>query len=914
MSKSVYLLIFTLILLYSQKVNAQNISNEGTEFWAVFPTHRPTGANTLANITIYVTSKENSEVTVSCGTYTSGPKAIPANTSVPFEVPRNQAYIDETESYPTRAIAASVLPKGIHVKVTDNQPKVAAYAHIYAGRRSAASLLLPVEAAGQKYYSMNFTQSPNEGNNFIVIVATEDDTDVRIHNGNTIIPIHLNLKGDVFEYRSIDATDLTGTFIDVDPMSSGCKKFVAFSGSSADNIGDCVLAPNTAVSRDPLFQQLYPVNSWGKNYGIVPFIDRRHIIRVLAQEDNTTVKTDGILVATLNAGMYYTSPISSAASLVTADKNISVTQYSLSQACSGVNGGARTGDPEMILLNPVEFNIKKITLFSSKDEAISEKYINIYMKTSGTSTFKIDGAAPNKPWLPVPSNPEYSYIQIGLDIELTSVTLMADVGFNAVAYGFGNVESYGYSAGTNLASNNYLLVTNESKTLESPDACVDEPASFKVVLPYQVSKIIWTLNEGVPFVDAAPVATPIIMNGEVYYAYFYLANKEFELADLGENEMKVDINLAATMAGCPGAPLALIFKFNVDALPVPDFDFTPGTNICPDVPVQFFDRSNSNTVGKNIARWTWTFDDGKIETTQNPFHTFTSGGEHSVKLSVATETGCMSDVKDIPVNVRPRMTAKFSAPSVVCPSIEFSITDQSSIETNGKIAKWFWNFGDGKPTITKFDALPFTYSYSEAGSYTITLVTESENDGCQSLPSAPKVVTVASLPNVNFEIPTVCQAEVAVFKNTSTNELGTETGLQYFWDFGDTSNPAMNTSQLKVGAHLYLGATDYNVTLTVINASGCKNVKTQKISVNGATPVPIFSVANMDKLCSNREVVVTSTSYVLQGGNLTKLEWQPDFVNRPEWIVTDDSPTSGESYSFDYKAFNTPETKIIKYA
>ena len=67
----------------------------------------------------------------------------------------------------------------------------------------------------------------------------------------------------------------------------------------------------------------------------------------------------------------------------------------------------------MVMLNPVEFNIKSVTLFSSTLEAISERYINVCIKTTAAPSFKINGLAPaNGTWTVIPSNPEYAYIQV----------------------------------------------------------------------------------------------------------------------------------------------------------------------------------------------------------------------------------------------------------------------------------------------------------------------------------------------------------------------------------------------------------------------------------------------------------------------------------------------------------------------
>ncbi|RZK14494.1 MAG: hypothetical protein EOO43_16275, partial [Flavobacterium sp.] len=342
-----FVLLFLLVSIPEGK--AQNISNEGTEFWTVFPTHVP-NQNSPATMNVNVTSRYNTEVTVSCGT-TSETKRILANTVVTFLVDRPQSYIEIYDGN------RNLVNRGIHIKVTDGMPKVIAYSHVFASARSAATLILPVEALGNKYYSMNYTQD-NTGQNFLAVVAVEDNTDLVLHkNDGTTVPINGLNKGDVYQHI-LPYEDLTGTYIET-ASNSSCKKFATFSGSSAVRIG------GDRGGIDPLLQQLYPVNSWGKTYGVVPFIDRRYIVRVLAQDDNTTINFDGVSSGVVNKGKYIEKVLTEP-TIVSSDKIISVAQYAYTQEFSSPIGGELTiGDPEMVMLNPIEFNIKNITLFSS---------------------------------------------------------------------------------------------------------------------------------------------------------------------------------------------------------------------------------------------------------------------------------------------------------------------------------------------------------------------------------------------------------------------------------------------------------------------------------------------------------------------------------------------------------------------
>ncbi|MGF1925388.1 MAG: IgGFc-binding protein, partial [Bacteroidia bacterium] len=511
-----YLFFISLALAFSNS-SAQNISNEGTDFWTVFPTHDASGGS-LATMNVNITSKSNTRVTVSCGSY-SETRDISANSIEIFEVDRSQSYIDYSDGN------QPLTNRAIHILVAPGMPKVVAYSHVFAANRSAATLILPKESLGQKYFSMNYTQSGGgtTGQNYLTLIAVEDNTDLILYrkNGNTL-PINLAKAGDVYEYISTNKEDFTGVFVEVDQTKSLCKRFAAFSGSTTITIGPC------GGSSDPLLQQLYSVNSWGKNYGIVPFKNRRYIFRVMAQEDNTTVKVNGATIATLNRGQFYESQISVDASIVNADKLISVAQYSLTEACSSITGTQLQGDPEMVLLNPIEFNIKNITVFASNRNLILEKYVNVFMKSDKTGTFRLNGIMPGVFWTPMPQDPSYSFAQILVTEE--TLTLTADDGFNAIAYGYGRTESYAYSAGTNLYSTSSISLVNLSSGLRSlSSACLGQATNPTLTVPYRLTRITWNFNDGTSFVDNA-LANPVesVDNvGAKLYTYTSPVNKVF---------------------------------------------------------------------------------------------------------------------------------------------------------------------------------------------------------------------------------------------------------------------------------------------------------------------------------------------------------------------------------------------------
>jgi len=884
--------VFFYTLLLSKQASGQNISNEGTDFWAVFPTHVPNNERALADIKVYLTSKFDTEVTVTCGTFSSGPITVTANTSVGVIVPRNNSYIDLTSSN-------SVLSnRGIHIKVTEGKPKVSAYAHIFAGFRSAAALILPYETLGQEYYSVNYSQEKTngQGSNFMVLIAVEDDTKLILHTkSGSSINISLPKAGDVYEYMS-GREDLTGTFAEIDKSNSLCKRFAAFSGTSNVAIGDC----NTTTGSDPLYQQLYPLTSIGKSYGIVPFQGQSYLYRALATEDNTRVYENGNLVATLSKGNFYTSNRISNAAFITADKNFIVSQYMYSSSCAGLQAErVPLGDPDMVILNPVEFSIKEITVFSSTDQNITERYLNILIRKNKSGTFKINGTAPNATWTVLPGNATYVYAQI--PVSETSLTLSADDGFNAIAYGYGTTESYAYSAGTNLATNNYLTVVNQENKVENPNGCINQNVEFKVNLPYQADRITWTLDDS-PITIPNPPYDLKTVNGQSSYVYKYPENKIY--TELGEHHLEVLAHVPNSPSNCTSGDITTNYVFSIYDQPTAGFEFAETG--CAKKDIVFTDKSVSNATDFGITGWLWDFGDGEISTDEQPIHQFAKEGDYTVKLTVTSGAGCASESIFKKITIYPLPKPKFTALSNTCVRTNFMVTDQSTI-VSGAILNWHWDFGDGYEVDLQ-TAAPVVHQYATSGKYTLKLTLTSDRE-CKT-EAFVQDVTVTELPVADFVLPDICLNDAATtFKNTSADVAGGNGTFTYDWNFGDVSSTALNpnTSTDRDGKHQFTRSGIYNVQLKITNVNGCVTLKSQQFTVNGGVEAAALRVQNENSLCSNTDVVINNLSTAIFG-RITRIEIYKDYLNEPTSFETINYPTAADIH-LKYTAFGGPDNR-----
>ncbi len=884
-------LLFKVILITAgfifliNKTQAQNISNEGNEFWVCFPDHVPAN-NSLATMSVFITSKSNSSGVVSCGTSIQ-PFSVIANKVTEVLVPRSNSFI---------GTGTGISPnKGIKIITNTGQPNIVVYAHVFAGARSAATLVLPYQALGKKHYAVSYDQkAPNNSGTFsqLNVVAVDANTTINITPviagvKQTKFSVTLNNIGDVYQYQNV--SDITGSLVEVDSVLSNCKRIAAFSGSSALVIGttSCnALVGN--ISLDPLFQQLYPIDSWGFTYPIIPFYDRNtgSLFRVIAAEDGTIVSINGTAV-NLNAGDFYSSPAINTVSLIKSNKRISVAQFALSQQCSdsrnSAGGSSIVGDPDMVILNPLEYSIDKITLYSSSKLAISEQYLNVIIPSLKVGSFKINNLDFSPSFSPVPNSPEYSYAQIFLNaIGGSNFSLAADTGFNATAYGFGLVESYAYSAGTSLASTTTVNALKSSTNQIIKIACVNDAFDFRLLLPYIPSKLVWQLDAtSTPITQNNPTYNIVIQNNKSLYEFKLPAQKIFSTS--GNKLIKITSTLPVNSNVCSTTDEEII-NFNLEVADLPVAEFTAKDKVCINLPLQF--TYVEKNIGEAVTKWTYDFGDGTISNVKDPSHIFTKTGIYKVKLSLESKIGCASLVFEKSISVIDPFNPSFETQSALCVNSSIKFADLTT-SLDG-FSSWQWDFGDGGNSTLQNP----NHIFVKSGNYNVKLTVISAT-GCRS--SVTKTIKISDLAEIDFLDPGSCINDLVQFNGL----VKTGNVVSWLWDYGDGTNDPIEKIKQNT-KHQYLSTGTYIVKLQAVSVEGCITTLTKTITISGSNPKVLFDVLDKDNLCSNTAVNFKNNSSIVFG-NIVKLEIIYQYsTTGTQVIFTDNNPTTGKIYTNKY--------------
>lgn len=914
-----WLLVLFFLLSASLFSLAQNTSNKGKDFYVPYAGHID-GNN--SRLTLFLSADQATDYKVYIGGVLVSPvgATISANTCLPF-------VIDPT-AYNVLMSSSNVVERNKAINVVTSKA-ISLYSIISNNARTGGTLVLPTNTLGQEYYAFSYENHGNQsGFSQFTIVATADNTDIEItpkqneRNGartaNTTFTIKLN-KGDIYQYQSVG--DLTGSHI----KALNCSPIAVFSGNTWAAF--CNEGNNrTPSGGDNLYQQVFPVAAWGRNFVTAPFYNTLNgntdIMRIIVAEDNTTLTVNGSVTDAngtplsnpYNKGAVVTF-FSTKANVISGSRPISVAQYQTSQTCNPNNaqdtrqGGPFLGDPEITVLNPVEQTLNNITVFSDLKSVrvptqISKYYLNVIIKTKDIASFRLDGN-PVSNFVAIDN--VFSYAVIDVTDTQPQHRLSAAGGFSAISYGYGSVESYAYLAGANIQ--NFTFQPTSTVTAQPiTSGCLGEPISLTINLPYKATKLDWEIQGAPRFTDLNPDTIKTFTrpnDNNTYYTYKY--PNQLNYPNPGDYQFKV-VATKPTADNC-GNIEELIIDFSVDNQPTATFEL-PATG-CQSSGIPFTDKSKSNSNSRSITEWLWDFGDGKTSTEQHPVHIYDRPGTYNVVLTATTDSKCSATSAAFPILINPQPLSDFEVTSL-CVGKPIILTEKSAIENPGRIAKWTWNFGDGSMPSTEQHPI---HQYTATGSYTITLTTESDK-GCVS-ETKSKNVTIINPQSADFEMPDFCLADgVARFKNISKNADGSTAGLKESrWTFTYNGSIVATSTDFN-GSFSPIDTGNYSVALIVKNGDGCEMSKTRTFTVNGAVKTADFDIVK-NNVCVSDQIIIKNTSTVF-AGRITKIEIYRDYPNETSIYKTipypDDRDIEIQYNSFGGTSDRSFNVRLVAYS
>jgi PKD repeat protein len=478
-------LLFLTGLIGFQTLSFAQMSTIGREFWVGFMENNrilPSGPNNAGAVDywiILITANEN----------TSGAIEYSGN-STPFTLGQGQQYTLRVSSLDIDMIhrsSGTIEEKGIHIT---SSGKIAVHAFNERFRSADGTVVLPIGALGKDHYiTSHFELNPQSNlsvNNesTLLVVGSEDNTRIEITltensiSGNTKdVPYEITLNsGQSYQIKS--RGDLTGSRVRVvGDNADECKKIAVFGGNKWTSVGAC------GSANDHLFQQTYPINTWGTSFIHTALAGRSsgELVKVLASEDGTEVKVNGASKGTINRGQWIPLEfgVDESAKIETS-KPSSVTVFAKSVACNQPNApNSNFGDPFMISYSPVEQFLTQLTFNAINLPSIVNHYVNIVVKSGEQNQTRLDGQNIGSSFSPLPGDPSFQIARVSIFQGVHQLSNPS--GFAAYVYGFGEIESYGYAAGAALNNLNFQTDTKyEFDVTGEKVACLNQEADWSI--------------------------------------------------------------------------------------------------------------------------------------------------------------------------------------------------------------------------------------------------------------------------------------------------------------------------------------------------------------------------------------------------------------------------------------------------
>jgi gliding motility-associated-like protein len=475
------LLLLLICVCQVSLVQAQ-LSTVGKEFWVGF----------MDNNRIIPNAYDQAVIVISANEDATGVIEYLGNT-VNFSINQGQQFTHIVSSQSLDLLhrnSGVISDKGIYI-LSDG--KISVYAFNERFRSADGTVVLPVGALGKDYLitshyetltaPVSYNGNVNDESQ-LLIVATEDNTRIEITtsvnsiSGNQAdVPSTITLnRGQSYQIKAKE--DLTGSRVRVvGDNANECKRIAVFGGNKWTSVGNC------GAANDNLFQQAYPVNTWGTQFVHVALSGRTsgELVKVLAAENGTIVTVGGVNRGTIDAGEFLTLDFAiNETAKINTSKPASVTVFAKSQECNQINApNYQNGDPFMITYSPVEQLLKEIRFNALSLVSIVSHYVNIVVKAGSENLTILDGVNQGTLFFPVPGDPNFSYARVSISQGVHQLSNRE--GFTAYVYGFGFLESYGFAVGAALDNLNFETAAEYEFDVAGENiACLNQEGSWTI--------------------------------------------------------------------------------------------------------------------------------------------------------------------------------------------------------------------------------------------------------------------------------------------------------------------------------------------------------------------------------------------------------------------------------------------------
>ncbi len=241
-----------------------------------------------------------------------------------------------------------------------------------------------------------------------------------------------------------------------------------------------------------------------------------------------------------------------------------------------------------------------------------------------------------------------------------------------------------------------------------------------------------------------------------------------------------------------------------------------------------FDGGASIDTDGSIVEYTWIFGDGAIAHGKSVGHSYGMDGVFMVVLTVVDDKGGADSTSVfVQVENRPPVASITGPEEAVLTLLDIGFSGENSSDPDGKVSRWFWDFGDGRSG----EGASAMHAYETPGSYNVRL-TVMDDDG--RMTSTTVGVEVLNRPP-EAKAKSTGEGYVNATIKFECTESRDPDGLvsRWTWNFGDGA-----TAEGREAFHEYLLPGTYAWNLTVTDDRGAATVASGSVLIREEPYVP----------------------------------------------------------------------------
>lgn len=666
MSRHSTLLYLTLLgLLFAHISYSQTGTTRGEEFYISM---MPNASNVNDNeIRIYFSTLVRANVSVEIiGSDFKQNFVLAANTELDIFIP--------AEFFPVNTEQIEAI--GIYV---ESDAEISVYAINQANATTDGSMILPYTSLGDEYLINSYNVLPPQTSitpQQFSVLATEDSTLVDITftartNIENVFSFQAGesttielMRGEQIYFSSVD--DMTGTLVRSRPADDGtCKKIAVFAGHNTTLVGP-------EQGPDHLYNQMYPVSEWGKEYVALPFETRftGDPIKILAAENNTRVTINGSPI-TLNRGQWSITEVL-APTYIAADKPISVIQLTKGRQADNDIRADEFADPFMFALSPANQIVKDLGFVVMTTPRMVRHYVQVVTLTQNLNV-TLNGNDISDRFEPVAANPVYSHATFTLNPAFHQMS--STNGFVAHSYAFGEAESIGYALGGDLG--------DFDVTIEDSQLGIVSNGNFAATI-CQASELTLTVSSDIPALkDAYTVFEWDMGDGTILYGDVV----KHKYAGPGQYAIRM-----TAFRGSNNCTSVFVDRL-IEVVPDGIEAIEGPVSVCPDAEDIVYNAAGI------IPDYTyeWFVDGGSIDGSRTGTSVtidwdIANPGAR-VRVVARSPIGCLSDTLDLPIVLNEFLEpARPTGPAQLCTE-DISAIGYNTFPANGSTYTWFADGG-----------------------------------------------------------------------------------------------------------------------------------------------------------------------------------------------------------------------------